>query len=75
MGTEISVEIADPEDIDGEVSHIDELDDKTTMNFVRLLDSEAAVTEVEELIASRLMWHRYIKYVVYYRITSGKTSD
>jgi hypothetical protein len=56
------------------MSHIDELDDEMRNNFVRLLERTSPTPEVDESVASRLVRREYIKYVKYYRITSGAPS-
>lgn len=71
MRSGISVERADASDIDETVSHIDELDDETRGDFIRLLERESSTTEIDDSVASRLVRLEYIKYIDYYRVTSG----
>jgi hypothetical protein len=71
MKSGISVERIDVSDVDGTVSHIDELDDEMRNSFVRLIERKSPTTEVDESVASRLVRREYVKYVKYYRITSS----
>jgi hypothetical protein len=71
MKSEILVERVDASDVDGTVSHIDELDDGTRGDFIHLLERTSPTAEVDETVASRLVSRKYIKYIHYYRVTSG----